>query len=92
MSVKATHRVKDSSNKTVGFIINGNYTNYYDVVRNIKLIDNLALMSNGTVRSKVGELPVQSIKAVNEKRYNQLCKNNPLIRDVQSELGQWKKE
>lgn len=91
MSIKATHRVKDSTNKTVGFIINGNYTNYYDAVKNISLIDNLTLSSNGVLRSKTGELPVQFIKDVNEKRHNQLCKENPLVRDVQSELTRWKK-
>lgn len=91
MSIRATHRVKDSNNKTVGFIINGNYTNYYDAVKNIDLIDNLILTSNGVVRSKTGELSVQTIKNVNEKRYSQLCKKNPLKRDVQSELAQWKK-
>lgn len=91
MSVKATHRVKDSNNKTVGFIVNGNYTNYYNAVKNINLIDNLILTSKGAVRSKEGELPVQSIRIVNEKRYNQLCMETPLVRDVQTELGQWKK-
>ena len=64
MSIRATHRVKDSTNKTVGFIINGNYSNYYDAVKNISLIDNLTLASNGVLRSKTGELPVQFIKDV----------------------------
>lgn len=54
MSVRATHRVKDSNNKTVGFIVNGNYTNYYNAVKNINLIDNLILTSKGAVRSKEG--------------------------------------
>lgn len=40
----ATHRVKDSSNNTIGFIINKQfYTDYY-LEKNIEYIDNLTLL------------------------------------------------
>ena len=89
MGIIATHRVTDSGNQTVGFMINDSYTAYYDVVRNISLIDNLILTPDG-VCAEEGELPVQSIREVNEKRYRRICLENPLVRDVQTELDQWK--
>lgn len=45
MGIIPTHRVTDRGNQTVGFMINGTYTAYYDAVRNVSLIDNLTLKS-----------------------------------------------
>lgn len=89
MGIRATHRVTDSGNRTTGFIIDGNYTNYYDAVRNISLIDNLTLTPDG-IRAEESELPVQSITDVNQERYHRICAENPLVRDVQSELELWR--
>lgn len=90
MGILATHRVINSSHQTVGFIVDGNYTNYYDALKNISLIDNLIQASDG-VHVKEGQLPVQTIKDVNANRYCQICAKNPLKRDVQSELNLWRK-
>lgn len=89
MGIRATHRVTDSGSQTTGFIIDGNYTNYYDVVKNVSLIDNLTLAPEG-VCAEEGELPIQSIKNVNKERYRRICRENPWVRDVQSELEPWR--
>lgn len=41
--MKATHRVKDNEDKTVGFIIDGTFVKYYEVINiiKLKLVDNL---------------------------------------------------
>ena len=89
--MKAIYRVKNSENKTVGFILdNKKYIPYYSVLYNISLIENLTSDSNGVIKSKKGTLPVSYIKDINFNKYKDLCRKNPLRRDVQSELEKWK--
>ena len=52
--VKATCRVKDSNNKTVGFIIDDYYVKYYAALQNVGLISNLKEVSGGILKSKNG--------------------------------------
>lgn len=88
--LKATYRVKNSSDKTAGFIIDNSYVRYYDALYNIELIDNLSKDTNGVIKSKGEKLPVISITEVNQRQYTKLCKENALERDVQAQLKKWK--
>ena len=64
--MKATHRVKDSSNNTVGFIIENQFIALYNVINNINSIDNLKITFNGIIKAKE-ELPcVRYVDAVNK--------------------------
>lgn len=90
MKMVATHRVKNSENHIVGFMIDNSYKCYYDVLQNITLVNNLTLDVNGVIKSKEGELPVCDIKSVNLNRYKQICEDNPLVRDVQLNLEKWR--
>lgn len=86
----ATHRVKDSDNSTIGFIIDGLfYTDYY-IKENIKFIDNLTITKDGIIRAKK-ELPEVKCKtAINIPYYKELTRINPFKRDIQNELISWK--
>lgn len=89
----ATHRVKDSSNNTVGFIINNKdfYPNYF-VYKNINHIENLSLIKGNVIRAKQ-ELPVvKYVDIVNKTMYEQLISKNPFYRDIQNELLDWKRD
>lgn len=50
--MQATHRVKDSNNKTIGFIVDNTFFTDYFVAQNISSIDNLTITKNGIIRSK----------------------------------------
>lgn len=54
--MKATHRVKNSSRETVGFIVDNDYVKYYDALQNIDLIDNLSLTTDREIKPENGEL------------------------------------
>lgn len=90
--MEATARVQNSNLKTVGFIINESYTPYYNVLKNIDLIDNLVVDMNGVIQSRGEQLPVLEVRAINRNRYRELCTNNSLIRDVQTELKKWQQK
>lgn len=89
--MRATHRVKDSRNKTVGFIVDSRFYGQYAVRNGIQLIDNLSLTRNGVIRSKK-ELPEIQYRALNKLVYNRIKKNNPFKRDIQKELLAWKND
>lgn len=89
MNITATHRVKDSQGKTVGFVIDHEYRHYYDVLRNIALIDNLTLDESGEIVWGDEELPVRYIADINTGIYDRICGENPLERDVQRKLEKW---
>lgn len=90
MGITASHRVKNSKNKTVGFIINQKYMQYYDVFRNIQLIDNLILTSSGIIKSRQGRLKECCIKDIHLNIHRQLCRENSLVRDIEDKLENWK--
>ncbi len=62
----ATHRVKNSDNETVGFIINNRFVNIDNVENNVDGVDNLTLLKSGTIRAK-SELPVVRILDLNKQ-------------------------
>lgn len=89
-NLKATHRVKNSNNKTVGFIVDNNYVKYYDALQNINLIDNLNVTIDNIIKSKRGRLKDIDVSEVNTEIYKKSCQQSPLVRDVQTDLERWK--
>lgn len=89
MNITATCTVKDSRGGTAGFIINGEFRRYYDVLRNIFLVDNLTADPGG-IRAKDSELPVCGVTEVNQGIYHSIRDENPLLRDVEGKLEKWK--
>lgn len=92
MGMTATHRVKDSNGKMLGFIIDDTF--YVDdyVKSNIKYVDNLTLTKNDIIRAKK-ELPEADYKTyVNQREYDRIVKDNPFVRDIQTELMKWKND
>lgn len=87
----ATHRVKDSSNKTIGFIAESRFYTTYTVLDNIVYFDNLKILKNGVIRSK-RELPEIQYKELNRMIYTEIKRDNPFNRDVQQSLMDWKND
>lgn len=88
----ATHRVKDSDNNSIGFIIdNFFYTDYY-IKENIQYIDNLTLTKTGIIRAKKELQEIKYKEHIINNEYKRLVKENPFVRDIQKELMQWKKD
>ncbi len=88
----ATHRVKDSNGKTIGFIIDDTFYVDYYIKKNIQYIDNLSLTKNDIIKANE-ELPEVDYKRyVNKKEYESIVKNNPFIRDIQKDLMKWKND
>jgi len=86
----ASHRVEDKENVLTGFIVEGKYIGYYSVLSDIELIDNLGLDSNGKICPRGENLPSVAKREVNRYRYQALCRDNILERDIQAELAGWK--
>lgn len=87
-----THRVKNSNNKTCGFIVDSSgYTPYYTVYNNIQSFNNVTAGTNGVIKSKNGKLPIITKKHVNKQEHTLIQSENSLVRDVQEELNKWKK-
>lgn len=90
MGITATHRVKDSTRNTVGFIINGTFCDDNYVKENIDFIDNLTLTKNNIIRAKKELAEIEYKTYIHKTVYHDLVKNNPFVRDIQSELIKWK--
>lgn len=90
--MEAIQRVKDSSNKTIGFILNDGsfYTDYF-IAKNIDMIDNLKILNNGIIRSN-RELPIISYKTISLRKYAKLSQRNIFKRDIQTTLLKWKND
>ena len=89
--MQVTHRVKNSRNETVGFIVDNRsfYNNYY-ISMYVQDIDNIKITSSGIIRSKQGKIPEITLKQYNQTVYNEICKVNPFIRDIQTLFYKWK--
>ena len=89
---KATHRVKDSSNNMIGYVIDRCfYTDYY-VKENIGLIDNLSCDAQYRIVGS-DELPELDYKThIVGMKYRLICEENPFVRDIQEELHRWKQD
>ncbi|MDE6964935.1 MAG: AAA family ATPase [Lachnospiraceae bacterium] len=90
--MRATHRVKDSAENPVGYIVDGKfYTDEY-LKTNIQYVENLSLEGN-TVRYASAELEEISYKAaVAEKEYHKIVSENPFVRDIQEDLEEWRQD
>ena len=80
--MKATHRVKDNEGKTVGFIIDGTFVKYYEVINiiKLKLVDNLITDKNGVIKSKRGVLKECKLTDINNQMYTSLHEENKIGR------------
>lgn len=88
--MKASARVHNKRKRTTGFIIDDKYVKYYDALQNINLIDNLFVTKDGVIKSKNKALNEIDVDKINKSIYKECCKEKPLIRNVQSELEEWR--
>lgn len=88
--MKALKRVKNSKNKTVGFITDIGYVKYYLALQNVNRIDNLRVIKNNVLKSKNTKLDIVNVSDINKEIYNTMCKKSYLLRDVQNELEYWR--
>ena len=88
--LKSSAQVKNSNKRTTGFIIDGNYVKYYDALQNISLIDNMDITTDGCIKPGNEYLDEIDVNEINKSIYNKKCEQNPLIRDVQTELEEWR--
>lgn len=88
--MKASARVRNKRKNTTGFMVDNNYVKYYDALQNIDLINNLYLTKDGVIDSNDNALIEIDVDSINKAKYEHHCKENPLIRDVQLELTEWK--
>lgn len=89
----ATYRVKNSSDETVGFIVDNHFMNNTRVRESIGNIDNLRLLKNGVIRIKQNKqtLPnAQYVDIITRKQYKRIVKENPLKRDIADAFKKWK--
>lgn len=86
-----THRVKNSSHKTCGFLADQKYNTYYNVRNNIDLFDNVKIVDGEVLESAGESLPVLQKSEINARLYKVLAGKNHLVRDVQEEFLSWKK-
>lgn len=89
----ATHRVKDNSNNTIGFVLdNKDFYPSYFVQKHIRYIDNLSLIKGDIIRAKQKLQDCKYTDIINKKTYEKLRKENPFYRDIQAELLEWKND
>lgn len=88
--MKASARVRNNDKRTTGFIVDGSYVKYYDALRNIDLIDNLYVTEEGSIEARGETLEETDVRTVNRSIYHNRCEESPLVRDVQTELEEWR--
>ena len=71
-------------------MVDGSYVKYYDALQNIDLIDNLAVTEDGVIRSTDKTLDQIDVSEVNKSRYDSMCKESPLLRDICVEFEEWR--
>lgn len=87
-----THRVKNSKNKTVGFIADGRYYTNKFITEKINLFDNIFITQDGSIKSKNGKLNIISKRKVNNNiYYKDAIKRNRIERDIQNDFKKWNK-
>lgn len=89
MGLTVTHRVKNSDNDTVGFLIGNKFYNNSIIESNISKIDNLSITRAGVFRAK-SELPFIKYSDITKANAQDLNKRNPFKRNIQSDLYRWK--
>ncbi len=86
----ATHRVKDKTGETLGFIIDNIFYTEKEVRHSIQYIKNLDLLSNGVLRAKQKLLDME-YSLVLEMIYREKCEKAPFKRNIQKDLEYWRK-
>ena len=71
-------------------MVDGSYVKYYDALQNIDIIDNLAVTEDGVIRSTDKTLDKIDVSKVNKSRYDAMCKESPLLRDICVEFEEWR--
>lgn len=89
-SMYATHRVKNSDNAAIGFLVNGEFYPDYAISGEIQGIGNLSLTDNFVEAER--ELPSIRYSDLNKKVYARLLEENPFRRDIQCALSEWKED
>lgn len=89
VTMRACYTVNNVLDHTVGFIIDKRFYNNYQVKKNIEFIDNLELLSNGSIITD-SELPVKQYTEYMKELYLELFQDNQFQRDIQSTLLDWK--
>ena len=89
-TLRALAEVINNEKKTTGFMVDGSYVKYYDALQNIDLIDNLAVTEDGVIRSTDKTLDKIDVSKVNKSRYDAMCKESPLLRDICVEFEEWR--
>nr|WP_308648390.1 AAA family ATPase [uncultured Agathobacter sp.] len=88
--MRALSEVINNEKKTTGFMVDGSYVKYYDALQNIDLIDNLVVTEDGVIRSTDKTLDKIDVCKVNKSRYDAMCKESPLLRDICAEFEEWR--
>ena len=88
--MKATHRVKDSTGQTVGFIVDDSFYTEQYIRSNVQYIDNLYLSGFEIVTGDEELAEIDYRAAVNDREYDRLVTNNPFERDIQKDFSAWK--
>ncbi len=90
--MRALYQVKNKCGNTAGFILENNeYINYYGAVKNVDYIDNLTMADDKRiVATEDKTLEEVSLSSVNNERYNKLCRDYFIRRDVQDKFEEWK--
>lgn len=88
----ATHVVKDSSKKIVGFIVDEVFYADYRIKENIELVENLKVNENNMITTDSKLLEVDYKTALNKTKYERLVAENPFEREIQDEFKKWKND
>lgn len=88
--MKATHRVKDSTGQTVGFIVDDSFYTEQYIRSNVQYIDNLYLSGAEIVTGDEELAEIDYRAAVNDREYDRLVTDNPFERDIQKDFSTWK--
>ena len=90
MNMVATHSVKDEDDKSIGFMVNGQFISNETIKAGIYEIDNLAVQENGEIREREALLEVHYGDAVIRPAYKKIVQENQFRRDVQKEFERWR--
>lgn len=90
--MKATHKVYNSENVFVGYIVDNVFYNKLYSMRDIQNIENLYSTKAGDIRVKRNShLQTVTLNQLCTERYNKVCAEAPFVRDVRKEFAAWYK-
>lgn len=89
--MKAIASVRNSKNRTVGYVIDHRFVTLDEVKKNKDMIENLTLDVTGELQAINGSLPVYTLCQVNQKKCEELVNANSLHREIQIQFEDWKR-